>query len=113
MFDKRKCLIYNASMKTYLAMGILIELLRNNVVRASVLARKFEVCQRTIYRYLNELESAGIPTMTYTGRNGGIGIDKSFCISSLVFSEQEKEYLYNTLSKSQEQVAHNILNKLS
>ncbi|MBQ3213688.1 MAG: HTH domain-containing protein, partial [Clostridia bacterium] len=63
-------------MKQYISFAILLELLRKQKVTAKYLSQKFEISVRSVYRYLNELESAGIPTFTIVGKNGGIGIEK-------------------------------------
>lgn len=47
--------------------AILTVLLQKNRVSATTLAEKFEVSVRTIYRDIEVLESAGIPTVTHTG----------------------------------------------
>ncbi len=77
-------------MKTYLAFAILLELNKHHLIPAGRVASKFEVSTRTIFRYLNELESAGIPTFTKFGRNGGIGIEKNFSLEGLFLTENDK-----------------------
>lgn len=84
-------------MKQYISFAILLELLRKQKVTAKYLSQKFEISVRSVYRYLNELESAGIPTFTIVGKNGGIGIEKNFVLDSLILSEDEKYILKNCL----------------
>jgi predicted DNA-binding transcriptional regulator YafY len=55
-------------MKRYLLLSIMLELLKKDRVKASELASKFEISTRTVYRYLNDLEIAGVPTVTYVGK---------------------------------------------
>ena len=49
-------------MKQYISFAILLELLRKEKVTAKYLSQKFEISVRSIYRYLNELESESIET---------------------------------------------------
>ena len=85
-------------MKNYLTFAILLELAKHEYIPAKILAEKFEISTRSIYRYLNELESAGIPTFTKQGKNGGIGIKKTFALESLILNEQDKNFLTNVIS---------------
>lgn len=107
-------------MKTYISFAILLELIKNKFVTASYLAQKYEVSTRTIYRYLNELESAGIKTVTKVGKNGGIGIEDNFLINSVSLNKNEKEYLKEQLlfiislkrREYDEQLCNLLINKL-
>ncbi len=80
-------------MKIYLAFAVLLELNKHHIVPAHDVATKFEVSTRTVFRYLDELESAGIPTFTRLGRKGGIGIEKNFSLESLFLTQTDKTYL--------------------
>lgn len=85
-------------MKQYISLSILLELTRKEKVTAKYLANKFEISVRSVYRYLNELESAGIPTYTQVGKNGGIGIEKTFVLDRLTLSNEEKFLIKQALS---------------
>ena len=61
-------------MKIERLMAIIIILLQNKKVTAAMLAQKFNVSKRTIYRDLNDLTLAGIPIISNTGSNGGISL---------------------------------------
>ena len=54
-------------MKFEIMMRILFELMSKKSVKASYLAQKFEVSVRSIHRYLNCLELAGVPIYTIFG----------------------------------------------
>lgn len=58
-------------MKIYICLGIIYKLMNGERLKASFLAREFEVCTRTIYRCLNYIECAGFPLVSYAGKNGG------------------------------------------
>ena len=48
-------------MKTFLSLAILLELNNHEEpIKASIVAEKFEISTRSIYRYLSELESAAV-----------------------------------------------------
>lgn len=61
-------------MKIQRLIAILTSLLQTDRIPATRLAEMFEVSVRTIYRDIDDLESAGIPIVTHTGVNGGVGI---------------------------------------
>lgn len=96
-------------MKQYILIGILLELLQNEKIKASDLSSKFEVSTRTIYRYLDALESAGVPTITFVGKNGGIGIDNHFKIDKGFLTCEEKEYLLSALDTTQNTIIRQSL----
>lgn len=86
-------------MKNFLTFAILLELARNEFVTAKKIAEKYEISTRSVYRYLDELESAGIPTYTKIGKGGGIGIKKTFALESLILSKEDKVFLQKVLSE--------------
>lgn len=86
-------------MKNYVAFALLLELHKHETpVSATELASKFEMTPRSIYRYLEELESAGIPTFSFSGRGGGIGIEKNFAIEALFLSDYDKTLLNRAIN---------------
>ena len=85
-------------MKNYLTFAILLELSKYEYIPAKKLAEKFEISTRSVYRYLDELESAGIPTFTKQGKNGGIGIKKTFALEALTLNESDKIFLTNVIA---------------
>ena len=84
-------------MKSYLVLSIMLDLLQKDRIKAQELAQKYEVSTRTVYRCLDDLETAGVPTVTYLGKNGGIGIDKHYKLSTTYFTPQEKEFIINSI----------------
>ena len=61
-------------MKYELMLKILFELLSKKSVQASYLANKYEISVRSVYRYINCIDYAGIPIYTKRGNNGGFYI---------------------------------------
>lgn len=59
-------------------LSILMVLQMRGRVAASVLAREFEVSERTIYRDIDALSAAGVPVYAETGRNGGISLHEGY-----------------------------------
>lgn len=100
-------------MKQYLTFAILLELAKKQKVTAKYLANKFEISTRSVYRYLNELESAGIPTYTIVGKNGGIGIEKNFVLDRLMLNEEDKILLKQSLISLNNEHSINLIKKLN
>ena len=61
-------------MKYEIMIGILIQLLGKKCVSAKYLAEKFGVSVRSIYRYIDAIDAAGVPIYTVRGNNGGFSI---------------------------------------
>ncbi len=103
-------------MKFEIMLGILFELLSKKHVKASYLAQKFEVSVRSIHRYINSLEYAGVPIYTVRGNQGGFAIVDSFKFASSFMTEKEFEQVINTLSAITSSVPNktldNAINKL-
>ena len=100
-------------MKIYLITSIIFDLLKHEKVSAKQLAEKHEVSTRTIYRYLDYLECAGVPTKTYLGKNGGIGIDKSFKLDTTYLNPAEKSYLKAIISQNPTELSETLCKKLN
>ncbi|MCY6371694.1 helix-turn-helix transcriptional regulator [Clostridium ganghwense] len=84
-------------MKLERLFGILLILLTEKRVSANYLANYFEVSKRTIYRDIESIELAGIPIITYSGRDGGIELVNNCKIDSHLFGEKEKELIIDSL----------------
>lgn len=76
---------------------ILYYLLDREHATAPELAVEFEVSQRTIYRDVEALSSAGIPVYAEPGRNGGIYLLQDFVLDRAIFSENEKQEVLTAL----------------
>ena len=103
-------------MKQYLLLAILLELLKKEKVPAKYIADKYEISTRTVYRYLNDLETAGVPTVTYPGKNGGIGVDKRFKFETSFLTIEEKEFIKNAIIQKnigENNLISSISNKLN
>ena len=91
-------------------------LLNKKMITANELAAYFEVSQRTIYRDLDILSSAGIPVYVNRGRGGGIRLVDHYILNKSVLKEEEQAEILAAL-QSLRAVASNegdaLLSKLS
>lgn len=94
-------------MKYEIMLGILFDLLSKKCVKAAYLADKYEVSTRSIHRYINSLEMAGVPIYTIRGSAGGFAIVDTYKLSSTFLTEKEFEQTVNTL----EAITNSIPNK--
>lgn len=77
--------------------GILFCLLRDRKVNATKLAQRFNVSTRTIYRYLSELDVAGVPIQIDRGRYGGISIPQRYKLPCGFLTKDEYVTLVDSL----------------
>ncbi len=84
-------------MKTDRLIGIITALQKNKIMTAPQLAELFEVSRRTINRDIEDICKAGIPLVTYKGRNGGISIMDGYTLDTAVFTERETEDIFTGL----------------
>lgn len=96
-------------MKFEIMMCVLFELMSKKCVKASYLADKYEVSVRSIHRYINELEMAGVPIYTMRGNQGGFAIIDTFKFSSSFFTKSEFEQTINALTAINEGVPNKTL----
>jgi predicted DNA-binding transcriptional regulator YafY len=76
---------------------ILYILLDKKTVTSKSLAEHFEVSQRTIYRDIETLSSAGIPVYMSKGKGGGISLLPDFILNKAVITDEEKEDILSSL----------------
>src|ERR1700686_3554856 len=66
---------------------------RRTGVTAEVLAERFEVTVRTIYRDLDALRAAALPLAAERGRGGGYALDRSYSLPPVNFTPREAALL--------------------
>lgn len=66
---------------------------RRSGVTAAVLAERFDVTLRTIYRDLDSLRAASLPLSAERGRGGGYALDKSYSLPPVNFTAREAALL--------------------
>ena len=76
---------------------IIYILLERERVTAGMLAERFEVSQRTIYRDVEALSVAGIPVYMNKGKGGGIALLPGFVLNKALLTEDEKADVLSSL----------------
>ena len=99
-------------MKIDRLLSIVIILLEQNKISATKLAEMFEVTTRTIYRDIETIQAAGIPIVTYTGINGGIGILEKYKIDKKFFTKEDITTLMTGLGSISSSVSNVELTKV-
>lgn len=98
-------------MQNDILFGIMLTLLTKKRCTARELSEKYEMSVRTIYRYLDALNQAGVPIVSFTGAKGGVAIADNFKLDKTYFTEAEYEKIltslsgYDRLTNSQENAA--------
>lgn len=95
---------------------IIYILLDKKSITANELSEYFEVSQRTIYRDIDTLSTAGIPIYTNKGKGGGISLIDGFVLDKSILTEQEQKEILMSLQSLHMLEFPNIepvLNKLS
>lgn len=65
-------------------------LLDKKTVTAAQMAEHFGVSQRSIYRWVDALNLAGVPVITTKGKGGGISLAEKYTLDKAVLTEDEK-----------------------
>lgn len=68
-------------------------LLDKKTITAGELAAHFGVSTRTIYRWVDALNLAGVPVYTTKGKGGGISVSDTYALDKTVFTDAEKQEL--------------------
>ncbi len=69
--------------------GILLTILNHRKVKREYLAEKYEISTRTVQRYVDVLNEAGIPIISIRGKNGGFSVTDDFKLENSFFTEAE------------------------
>ena len=96
-------------MKYEIILRILFELLSKKSVTAKYLSEKYNVSVRTIYRYIETIEMAGVPLYTTRGREGGFQIIDTYKFSSTFMTVEEFEKTIEALTAITDSVPNNVL----
>lgn len=96
-------------MKFEIMLGILFDLLSKRCVTAKYLASKYEVSLRSIYRYVNSLELAGVPIYTNRGKGGGFALVDTYKLSSTFMTVDEFERAINAMSAIADGITDKVL----
>ena len=86
-----------AALKYRIMIKILVTLISRRKVSAKELADRYEICLRTVYRYIEDLSAAGIPIEVTRGRYGGISISDAYRLPAGYLSSEEYDSACNAL----------------
>ncbi len=84
---------YNQFMQTENLFELTYILLDKKSVTAKEMAAHFGVSPRTIYRWVDALNLAGVPVYTSKGKGGGIFISEKYALDKTLFTDDEKQEL--------------------
>ena len=103
-------------MKYQIMLEILFLLLSKKRVTAQGLAREYGLSRRTIMRYIQAIELAGVPIYSEKGRYGGFYTPQSFNLLSCFLTESETGIIIDLLTACQpiigEDKGNTLKNKL-
>ncbi len=91
-------------MKYRIMLNMLIMLTTKRKVTAKEIADRFEISQRSVYRYVEELSVAGVPVDVVRGRYGGIVISDTYRLPSGYFTKGEYDAVINALEAMSGQI---------
>lgn len=91
-------------MKYQVMLKMLLMLTNKRQVTAKEIAERFDISQRTVYRYVDELNVSGVPIDISRGRYGGIFISDTYKIPSGYFTRGEYDAVINALNAMSGQI---------
>lgn len=92
-------------MKYQVMIKMLIMLTNKRQVTAREIADRFEISTRSVYRYIEELNVAGVPVDVVRGRYGGIFISDTYRLPSGYFTRGEYDAVINALEAMSGQIS--------
>lgn len=92
-------------MKYRIMLKMLVMLTTKRKVTAKEIADRFEISQRSVYRYVEELSVAGVPVDVVRGRYGGIFISDTYRLPSGYFTKGEYDAVLNALQAMSGQIS--------
>lgn len=96
-------------MKYQIMIGMLIKLLSERKVSASYFAEKYGVSVRSVYRYVEEMEIAGIPLDVLRGSKGGICISDAYKLPKGFMTKEEYAKSLEAMLAMNEQLSDPVL----
>lgn len=85
-------------MKIDRLLGMLSILADRDKITTAELAARFEVSKRTILRDLDVLNQAGIPIVSYPGREGGVSLIEGYRLNNQILSKKDTQKLFTALN---------------
>lgn len=84
-------------MNTELLFELTYILLEKRQLTAKEMAEHFGVSQRTIYRWVDALNLAGVPVFSAKGKGGGIHVSEKYALDKTFFTDSEKQELLSSV----------------
>lgn len=91
-------------MKYQIMIKMLMLLTTRRRITAGELAERFEISTRSVYRYIDEMNVAGVPIDVVRGKYGGIFISDTFKLPSNYFTRGEYAAAINALEAMKSQM---------
>lgn len=88
-------------MQTELLFELTYIILERKIVTAAEMAVHFGVSTRTIYRWIDALNLAGVPVITTKGKGGGIQLAEKYALDKAVLTEDEKQEILSSVQALQ------------
>ena len=85
-------------MKIEYILRILFDLTSKRIVSSNYLCQKYGISKRSVYRYIDCLDAAGVPIYTVRGKGGGFAVVDTYRISSTFMTRNEFEATINALT---------------
>jgi len=97
--------------------GILLTILNHRKVKREYLAEKYEVSTRTVQRYVDVLNEAGVPIISTRGKNGGFSVTDDFKLDNAFFTEPELSRVISCLNAMRtnynDNICRDVIDKLT
>jgi len=91
-------------MKYQIMIKMMLMLTTKRRVTAAEIAERFEISQRSVYRYVEELNSAGVPIDVVRGRYGGIFLADTYRLPTGYFNKDEYASIIKALEAMSTQI---------
>lgn len=88
-------------MQTELLFELTYIILERKIVTAREMAEHFGVSTRTIFRWVDALNLAGVPVITTKGKGGGIRLAEKYTLDKAVLTEDEKQEILSSVQALQ------------
>ena len=88
---------YTFPMQPLVLVGILTDLLIKRKVSRKTFAKKYEMSERTVTRYVGLLAEAGIPVESRKGLDGGYVLAEEYKLGRFLFSDAERARIAEAL----------------
>ena len=99
-------------MRLFIAVGIFLDILVKKRVTRKFLCDKYELCKRSITRYIDGLADGGIPIESHRGVGGGYSLPEDYKLDNRLFTPKELERIAEVLLFSKEQFEDNLNEKI-